>query len=266
MPFSNEVVGGNGVLVRNTLQSQNFVSGVSGWQVTKNGNAEFNNGTFRGQLTSGTNPGQHIILNSAATGDAVDVYDLSNQLVYSIDNLGQASSINPATGLRAVSANGEFSIYDTPTGNRADYIFALAPNNSQPTELAIECSPSGAANYILELQSGSVDGTKKPALLGSNGAHTGYIAQTDGSTTGNLFHIFSGSGTTDGSGKLAINTGALFNTISLAFVMYDQTLRSAGPSCSAVYYDLAPTLGTQWFSGGSTFNTSTVFYKGIVFA
>lgn len=36
--------------ISDTLQSTNFVSGSTGWRIRKNGNAEFNNGTFRGTL------------------------------------------------------------------------------------------------------------------------------------------------------------------------------------------------------------------------
>jgi len=40
--FQHSIAGGNGNLVVTALQSPNFVSGVSGWQIDKNGNAEFN--------------------------------------------------------------------------------------------------------------------------------------------------------------------------------------------------------------------------------
>lgn len=41
-------------LVDGLIQSQNFVTGVSGWQIDADGNAEFNNGTFRGSLVAGS--------------------------------------------------------------------------------------------------------------------------------------------------------------------------------------------------------------------
>lgn len=53
MPFTSPVVAGV-QLVRNAIQSQNFVTGVSGWQISRNGNAEFNSGTFRGSLVIGS--------------------------------------------------------------------------------------------------------------------------------------------------------------------------------------------------------------------
>ena len=47
-----EILAGT-VLIAEAIQSQNFVTGVSGWQITAAGNAEFNNATIRGTLIVG---------------------------------------------------------------------------------------------------------------------------------------------------------------------------------------------------------------------
>lgn len=48
--FNNQVVGGLSNLVRPAIQSPDYVSGVSGWSINKDGSAEFNNATFRGTV------------------------------------------------------------------------------------------------------------------------------------------------------------------------------------------------------------------------
>lgn len=54
MVFRNSVVGGT-TLVRAAIRSPNFVTGVSGWSIDRNGSAEFNNVTIRGgTVISGT--------------------------------------------------------------------------------------------------------------------------------------------------------------------------------------------------------------------
>ncbi len=58
--FSHDIAGGQGNLVATSLQSPNFVSGVSGWQVTKLGDAEFNDVTVRGEFA-----GTDFIIDSA---------------------------------------------------------------------------------------------------------------------------------------------------------------------------------------------------------
>lgn len=52
MPFSNPILGGD-TLVRNAIQSANYVAGVSGWAIFRDGSAEFNNITVRGTFEAG---------------------------------------------------------------------------------------------------------------------------------------------------------------------------------------------------------------------
>lgn len=49
MPFTNPVMGGAN-LVREVMQSPNFVHDVSGWQIARDGSAEFNDLTIRGTI------------------------------------------------------------------------------------------------------------------------------------------------------------------------------------------------------------------------
>jgi hypothetical protein len=52
--FSNSVVGGIGDLIRDWIQSVPFVSGSTGWRISKDGTAQFNNIVIRnGQVISG---------------------------------------------------------------------------------------------------------------------------------------------------------------------------------------------------------------------
>ena len=52
--FANAVVGGVGKLIRSWIQSPDYVAGTSGWQIARDGSAQFNNVTVRGTIT-GTN-------------------------------------------------------------------------------------------------------------------------------------------------------------------------------------------------------------------
>lgn len=60
--FAHDVAGGNGNLVVTSVQSPNFVHGVSGWQISKNGNAEFNQVQARGQVFVAGNNGSEIAI------------------------------------------------------------------------------------------------------------------------------------------------------------------------------------------------------------
>lgn len=50
MPWGNPIVGGNGVLIRDEIRSSNYIPGVSGWRITRDGIVEFGDGTYRGTI------------------------------------------------------------------------------------------------------------------------------------------------------------------------------------------------------------------------
>jgi len=52
-PFTNAITGSNGALIRDRIKSPNFVSGVAGWSINKDGSVEFLNGVLRGDLVVG---------------------------------------------------------------------------------------------------------------------------------------------------------------------------------------------------------------------
>ena len=60
------VTQGQGQLVLPSVRSPNFVTGVSGWIIRKDGSVEFNNGTFRGTVNAGTIIAS--LIESAASG------------------------------------------------------------------------------------------------------------------------------------------------------------------------------------------------------
>jgi hypothetical protein len=48
MPFRHDIAGGQGNLIATSVQSPNFAAGSAGWQIRKDGSAEFNNVVIRG--------------------------------------------------------------------------------------------------------------------------------------------------------------------------------------------------------------------------
>jgi hypothetical protein len=58
--FGNPIVSGLGNLIREQIQSPNFVTGVSGWQIRRDGTAEFLDLIARGSLDVGGIPGVWI--------------------------------------------------------------------------------------------------------------------------------------------------------------------------------------------------------------
>lgn len=79
--FSNPIIGGGGALVYPAIKSPNFVTGVSGWRIAKNGSAEFSNVIIRnGQIISGSSlyysgaPALGNLVASVSAAAGTDIY------------------------------------------------------------------------------------------------------------------------------------------------------------------------------------------------
>lgn len=85
--FTDSIVGGIGTLIRDYIRSSNYVPGVSGWAIFKDGHAEFQDITARGNITADS-----LILPAGATtgeriellGNSITQYDASDNPVLQI--------------------------------------------------------------------------------------------------------------------------------------------------------------------------------------
>ena len=77
MPFSNPIVGGQGTLIRNAIQSPDYVPGVSGWAIKKDGSAEFNDATVRGVFVTGAAGGTttYVEITDSVTGSEIRIWN-----------------------------------------------------------------------------------------------------------------------------------------------------------------------------------------------
>lgn len=93
--FSNPIVNAAGTLIKTLIKSANYVAGTLGWQISKDGNAEFNLGSFRGSVTVTAANGSKIVI------DASQPYP--TMFFYSKDgtNYSQLSLINAISATAA---------------------------------------------------------------------------------------------------------------------------------------------------------------------
>lgn len=73
MPFENSITGGQGSLVRPSIKSPNFVSGSTGWSINRDGTAEFNGVTVRGDFEIG-NATTHSLWTATIPAELVAAY------------------------------------------------------------------------------------------------------------------------------------------------------------------------------------------------
>ena len=62
--FTDTLASADGGLLKTAFKSPDYVPGVRGWAIFKNGNVEFNSGVFRGTVTAGVFEGADFIINS----------------------------------------------------------------------------------------------------------------------------------------------------------------------------------------------------------
>lgn len=145
--FSNYLVTKTGFLVRTVVKSVNFVTGVSGWAIFKNGNAEFNSVTIRGgEVISGTNLyysgtpalGNLVASESAAGGtDAKGNVYLPGNVTYS--GGGVLAVAISGTAIQAWSAPGPAGPWSATGGTIS--VFATNFNVSAPAGISLGGGP-----------------------------------------------------------------------------------------------------------------------------
>jgi hypothetical protein len=128
-PFGNTILGGAGTLIRKMIRSPNYVTGVSGWTINKDGSAEFNNVVIRGgQVISGTalyynGPPAfgNLIASESPTGPTTDSFGnayLAGFTVYdTVNNFAIGNANGVMTFYTAPNAGGPYTARGTFRGD-----------------------------------------------------------------------------------------------------------------------------------------------------
>jgi hypothetical protein len=235
MSPGNQAITGGTVLRAPAIQSPNYAAGTSGWIIRQDGSAEFNNGIFRGSIEVGPNPGQHFVVNNTTTGDVVDVYNSSNQLVMSIDDNGNVTTFNPSTADSAsLFSNGLHWTNTTrpPAGEPRIYGQGDSTNGNVIT-LATDEAVTGTGFAELQLFDTKANAGGPSSIMAfqrmtntGTGGLLGTVVQTDGYGTGNYNFVHAGvySGTVaGGDGHWIFNHGCSFQPVIGILTPWDAT-------------------------------------------
>lgn len=141
MPFTNPLVAGT-TLIRSAIKSPDYVAGTSGWQISKDGSAEFNDVTVRGALVSIGDNGSEVDIHTGATGAYIEVRP---------NNFGNAT------------------IDATILGSRWDGTTLFDGTNHYLLTEYRSASFSGQPYVIMEVQSASYEGTTQGVAYIANG-------------------------------------------------------------------------------------------------
>jgi hypothetical protein len=84
MAFEEPILGGQNALVREAVKSPNYVAGASGWQLDKDGDAEFNSVVVRGTVEADGANGSYVKLKPGVTpnGPTVEFKSVNGNLAH----------------------------------------------------------------------------------------------------------------------------------------------------------------------------------------
>lgn len=75
--FANDIANAIGQLIRTKLTSDNYVAGVSGWAIFRDGTAEFNEGTFRSSVQIGPDAGPDLVIGPTVPAVVATFYSVN---------------------------------------------------------------------------------------------------------------------------------------------------------------------------------------------
>lgn len=174
MAFSNPILGGGGELVRDNIHSSNYVAGVSGWKINRDGDAEFNDVTVRGELDVQGSDGSRIRARTSAGHADVELTPETvvgqtwdpGGLTADVDPTGGGVD-NPSLSLRSPAAQGSAS--------SAAELFLQGPGQTDQNSLTVRAQqivienpddPLGGATTQIE---GTVFLDRGPINIDDNG-------------------------------------------------------------------------------------------------
>lgn len=186
--FSNPIVGGVGTLVRTFIKSFNYVAGVAGWIIQKNGHAEFNDITVRGTVDVIGADGSEIAIQALSGFAAITLYPSPGQPVFQpgvIDALVGSAFNAGELLLQSPAQTGVGGFLSTLT-LRSDDSVGGGPNSAQ-----IELGAPGAGAVInLNVGLGQVNidgivaGNGPLFIIRGAGANTCFNANITGDSAG----------------------------------------------------------------------------------
>lgn len=163
--FSNPIAGASGSLTIPQLQSPDFVSGVSGWRISKNGDAEFNNVETRGSFF-----GFEFIINDSGAFFYSGTPAAGNLIASIASTAGSDQFLNAyLPGINVYGSNGAVATLDTNSGNPALHLLPpmMAHVLVHPEIFAFSTSPGAAAESVwLTFTSGKESGAGSGADAG----------------------------------------------------------------------------------------------------
>lgn len=173
MPFANPVMGG-GNLARPVMKSPDYVPGVSGWAIFRNGNAEFNNLSIRGTFL-----GTDFIISAAG----IFLYSGTPAAGNLIGSWATAAGADPfgnayLQGLVIGGAGSQQIVLTQSAGAGAVALLSGAGSELIPSELLQQVGNAGTATEMIQtflLSATDTGQTSRAAVNVNSGTKNGAV-------------------------------------------------------------------------------------------
>lgn len=229
MAFSNPITGGQGALVRPAIKSPNYVPGVTGWTINRDGSAEFNDVVIRGELESvnyvpGVS-GWHLDPNGTAEfydiiarGDLESANYVQDVSGWHLDSNGSAefydivargslsTSATPPRITVSEEGGGSFITFDTtyPDEIASGVIYMVSEEDTYPPYLymappRVIAGPTGMISFTIDspYTGGGETGAFSFFGINNSGDYTNFnLSNTDFRLTSGRFRILPNAGVT----------------------------------------------------------------------
>jgi hypothetical protein len=96
--FANSIIGGAETLIRKAIRSANYVAGVAGWTINKDGSAEFSDVTIRGDIALSDFYAPITSVYDASSGGAPTWATVGSFVAFSGTAWASADVLAPASG------------------------------------------------------------------------------------------------------------------------------------------------------------------------
>lgn len=191
--ISDPIAAGDGSLIYPGLQSVDYVAGLAGWRIARNGDVEFNRGTFRGTLT----------IRNSTTGAGVVISPTTGFIEMYPDNAGGTFS---AGGIRYSATGGGPSVNRFTTSWAPPLGTGAAAGLGNPNaQISMFTHGADGSPSLVQLTAEQVTATN----LFIRGVDQGYGFATEDSYPGNTAAF----GAEDEAFNLSIATSVLPNRL-----------------------------------------------------
>ena len=252
MTFRNSVVGGT-TLVRPAIKSPNFVTGVSGWSIDRNGSAEFNDITIRGSngsaaITIGPSTGPQVVIDSTASAGYIEFPTnapgerTTARIAASVANSGGAAEALTLT-VRGPAENGAGT-------DRID-IIQRSDFQDGSSEAQFRLDLNGSSTLLIVDKTNGLQLNRQLLVQNLDTAASPFRAVTPGGQTADLLDLQVG-----GTDEFVVSAAGILTTYAAnTFSAYTPTWTNLGTATQSVNTGWYQKVGKMvFFTAYSTFN------------